>query len=57
VDARHKAGHDGREGAIICNRGVVGAFHKMSSKYMPLYVAEFYSHYNNRSNPDMFRTR
>ncbi|HXX50948.1 MAG TPA: transposase [Xanthobacteraceae bacterium] len=25
----------------IFNRGIVGSFHKVSRKYMPLYVAEF----------------
>ncbi len=40
----------------IFKRGVVGTFHKMSAKYMPLYVAEFQFRYNNRSNPDIFRT-
>jgi ISXO2 transposase-like protein/transposase-like zinc ribbon protein len=40
----------------IFKRGVVGTFHKMSAKYMPLYVAEFQLRYNNRSNPDMFGT-
>jgi hypothetical protein len=34
--------------------GVVGTFHKMSAKYMPLYVAEFQFRYNNCFNPDMF---
>src|SRR5271154_4655794 len=38
----------------IFKRGVVGTFHKMSAKYMPLYVAEFQFRYNNRFNPDMF---
>jgi IS1 family transposase len=38
----------------IFKRGVVGTFHKMSAKYMPLYVAEFQFRYNNRSNPDIF---
>jgi ISXO2 transposase-like protein/transposase-like zinc ribbon protein len=38
----------------IFKRGVVGTFHKMSEKYMPLYVAEFQFRYNNRFNPDMF---
>jgi len=38
----------------IFKRGVVGTFHKMSAKYMPLYVAEFQFRYNNRMNPDMF---
>jgi len=40
----------------IFKRGVVGTFHKMSAKYMPLYVAEFQFRYNNRRNPDMFGT-
>jgi transposase-like protein len=40
----------------IFKRGVVGTFHKMSAKYMPLYVAEFQFRYNNRLNPDMFGT-
>jgi transposase-like protein len=38
----------------IFKRGVVGSFHKMSAKYMPLYVAEFQFRYNNRHNPDIF---
>jgi transposase-like protein len=40
----------------IFKRGVVGTFHKVSAKYMSLYVAEFQFRYNNRSNPDMFGT-
>jgi IS1 family transposase/transposase-like protein len=40
----------------IFKRGVVGTFHKMSAKYMPLYVAEFQFRYNNRFNSDMFGT-
>jgi ISXO2-like transposase domain len=36
--------------------GPIGTFHKMSRKYMPLYVAEFQFRYNNRFNPDMFGT-
>jgi len=38
----------------IFKRGVVGTFHKVSAKYMPLYVAEFQFRYNNRQNPDIF---
>jgi len=38
----------------LVKRGVVGTFHKVSAKYMPLYVAEFQFRYNNRENPDIF---
>lgn len=40
----------------IFKRGIVGSFHKVSAKYMPLYVAEFQFRYNNRQNPDIFGT-
>ncbi len=38
----------------IMKRGVVGTFHKVSRKYMPLYVAEFEFRYNHRHNPAIF---
>jgi hypothetical protein len=38
----------------IFKRGIVGSFHKVSAKYLPLYVAEFQFRYNNRHNPDIF---
>jgi hypothetical protein len=38
----------------IFKRGVVGTFHKVSKKYLPLYVAEFEFRYNNRLNKDIF---
>ena len=38
----------------LVKRGVVGTFHKVSAKYMPLYVAEFQFRYNNRENMDIF---
>ena len=40
----------------IFKRGIVGSFHKVSAKYLPLYVAEFQFRYNNRSNEDIFGT-
>ncbi len=40
----------------IFKRGIVGSFHKVSAKYMPLYVAEFEFRYNNRGNADIFGT-
>ena len=38
----------------ILKRGVVGTYHKVSRKYLPLYVAEFQFRYNNRTNDDIF---
>ena len=38
----------------IFKRGIVGSFHRISRKYMPLYVAEFQFRYNNRNNADIF---
>ncbi|WP_439543829.1 IS1595 family transposase [Hyphomicrobium sp.] len=38
----------------IFKRGVVGTYHKVSKKYLPLYIAEFEFRYNNRQNPDIF---
>jgi ISXO2-like transposase domain len=35
-------------------RGIVGSYHKVSKKYLPLYIAEFQFRYNNRDNPDIF---
>lgn len=35
---------------------MVGTFHKVSAKYLQLYVAEFQFRYNNRFNDDIFGT-
>jgi transposase-like protein len=40
----------------IFKRGIVGSFHKVSAKYLPLYIAEFQFRYNNRENSDIFGT-
>src|ERR1700730_4049942 len=39
---------------ILLERGVVGTYHNVSKKYLPLYLAEFQFHHNNRKNPDIF---
>ena len=38
----------------LVKRGMIGTFHKVSPKYLPLYVAEFQFRYNNRNNEDIF---
>lgn len=38
----------------LIKRGMVGTFHRVSAKYLPLYVAEFEFRYNNRLNDDIF---
>jgi transposase-like protein len=38
----------------LLKRGIVGTYHNVSKKYLPLYLAEFQFRHNNRRNPDIF---
>jgi hypothetical protein len=38
----------------LFKRSIVGSFHKVSAKYLPLYIAEAQFRYNNRLNKDIF---
>ena len=38
----------------LFKRSIVGSFHKVSAKYLPLYIAEAQFRYNNRLNADIF---
>ncbi len=40
----------------IFKRSIVGSYHKVSRKYLPLYIAECQFKYNNRFNDDIFGT-
>ena len=40
----------------LIKRGMIGTFHKVSKKYLDLYVAEFQFRYNNGENADIFGT-
>jgi hypothetical protein len=37
----------------IFKRGIVGSYHKVIEKYLPLYIAEFQFRYNNRDDADI----
>ena len=38
----------------LLKRGIIGTYHNVSKKYLPLYLAEFQFRHNNRENPDIF---
>jgi len=40
----------------LLKRGIMGTYHNVSKKYLPLYLAEFSFRFNNRNNPDIFGT-
>jgi transposase-like protein len=39
----------------LFDRGVIGAYHKLSAKHLPAYLDEFAFRFNNRNNPYLFR--
>jgi transposase-like protein len=38
----------------LLKRGIVGTYHNVSKKYLPLYLAEFSFRFNNRHEHDIF---
>jgi transposase-like protein len=38
----------------LLKRGVIGTYHNVSKKYLPLYLAEFQFRFNNRKESDIF---
>jgi transposase-like protein len=38
----------------LLKRGIIGTYHNISAKYLPLYLAEFQFRFNNRNNADIF---
>jgi len=38
----------------LLKRGVMGSYHHISAKYLPLYLAEFQFRFNHRKSDDMF---
>jgi transposase-like protein len=40
----------------LLKRGIVGTYHNVSKKYLPLYLNEFQWRFNNPKNPDIFMT-
>lgn len=39
----------------LVKRGIIGNFHHVSKKYLPLYLNEFSFRFNNRKDPDIFQ--
>jgi transposase-like protein len=40
----------------LLKRGVMGTYHNVSRRYLPLYLNEFTFRFNNRKNEDIFGT-
>jgi transposase-like protein len=38
----------------LLKRGILGTYHNLSKKYLPLYLAEFQYRFNNRKNRNIF---
>ena len=38
----------------LLKRGIIGTYHNVSKKYLPLYLAEFQFRFNNRQEADIF---
>jgi hypothetical protein len=38
----------------LLKRGVIGTYHHVSKKYLPLYLNEFQFRFNNRNEADIF---
>jgi transposase-like protein len=38
----------------LLKRGIIGTYHNVSKKYLPLYLNEFQFRQNNRNNEDIF---
>lgn len=38
----------------LLKRGIIGTYHHVSKKYLPLYLNEFQFRFNNRDNEDIF---
>jgi len=38
----------------LLKRGIVGTYHNVSKKYLPLYLNEFQFRFNNRNEADIF---
>ncbi len=38
----------------LLKRGVIGTYHNVSKKYLPLYLNEFQWRFNNRKNANIF---